>query len=686
MKTMIGSTFRAKEKPVSTSEPNTKRSARVAVGAQSRHQLVHAGEERGAHGRLEQQHAEAELEAEAPAERAPGHPPAVEREGPGEGQHHEQPGGGDGAQARVAHASAPPRQAATSARVAASGSAAPATAEITAKPAAPAARTLAALPASIPPIATTGSGARGAPPRRAARARAHPRASPSSGCRRRDRRPRSRSARRRAAEACSSVWVERPSRRRARAAGGSRAGGRSSWPRCTPSAPAASARSKRSFTKKSAPARAVSARISRPKPAARGRARPWRAAARRRRRRRRPRAPARRARASSAARRRRARADRRGDPPARAGSTPPRQGDPELDDLLAQRVAVDAEHGGRADLVAVGVRAAPPRSAAARRARASAGRRRWSPLRARPRPRRDQAGEAAARRVGADATRNAKSSGVSTSPVESTSARLIAFSSSRTLPGQSWRSRCASVAGARKRGRCPAPPRSARRSARRAARCRRAARAAAGCAAAPRAAGRAGPRGSGPRARRRRGRGGWRRGCARRPAPTRSPPTGVTSPLWSTRSSLACRSIGMSPISSRKSVPPVRLAEAPGARGHRAGEGAALVAEELALEQLARDRGGVDGDEGRVGARARRVDRARHQLLAGPALAGDQHRHVARRDLAHRLEDLEQLGAAADQPVAGRVRRPTSRRSSRTSRSSVARARGLGGSAFTSRS
>ena len=44
----------------------------------------------------------------------------------------------------------------------------------------------------------------------------------------------------------------------------------------------------------------------------------------------------------------------------------------------------------------------------------------------------------------------------------------------------------------------------------------------------------------------------------------------------------------------------VRLAEAPGARRHRAGEGAALVAEELALEQLARDRGGVDGDEGRA--------------------------------------------------------------------------------------
>ncbi len=41
------------------------------------------------------------------------------------------------------------------------------------------------------------------------------------------------------------------------------------------------------------------------------------------------------------------------------------------------------------------------------------------------------------------------------------------------------------------------------------------------------------------------------------------PPTGVTSPDCSTRSSFACRSSGMSPISSRKSVPPLASRKRP---------------------------------------------------------------------------------------------------------------------------
>ena len=73
----------------------------------------------------------------------------------------------------------------------------------------------------------------------------------------------------------------------------------------------------------------------------------------------------------------------------------------------------------------------------------------------------------------------------------------------------------------------------------------------------------------------------------------------------------------------------------------RAGEGALLVAEELALEQLARDRGAVDRDErARRARRARLVDGARDQLLAGAGLAGDEHGRVGRRhplDLAHAL-------------------------------------------------
>ena len=55
------------------------------------------------------------------------------------------------------------------------------------------------------------------------------------------------------------------------------------------------------------------------------------------------------------------------------------------------------------------------------------------------------------------------------------------------------------------------------------------------------------------------------------------------------------------------------------------GEGALLVAEQLALQQVLRDGGAVEGQERRLGARAVLVDRPGHQLLAGAALSGDQH-------------------------------------------------------------
>ena len=59
--------------------------------------------------------------------------------------------------------------------------------------------------------------------------------------------------------------------------------------------------------------------------------------------------------------------------------------------------------------------------------------------------------------------------------------------------------------------------------------------------------------------------------------------------------------------------------------GARVGEGAALVAEQLRLEQRVGDGGAVDRDERLLGARRVEVQRARHQLLAGAALAGDEH-------------------------------------------------------------
>src|SRR5262249_62026548 len=71
--------------------------------------------------------------------------------------------------------------------------------------------------------------------------------------------------------------------------------------------------------------------------------------------------------------------------------------------------------------------------------------------------------------------------------------------------------------------------------------------------------------------------------------------------------------------------------EAAGPRRHRAREGAALVAEELALRQRGRDRRAVHLDERLPLAAAALVDGASHQLLARPALAQDEDRRVVAR-------------------------------------------------------
>ena len=74
-------------------------------------------------------------------------------------------------------------------------------------------------------------------------------------------------------------------------------------------------------------------------------------------------------------------------------------------------------------------------------------------------------------------------------------------------------------------------------------------------------------------------------------------PTRCTSPFSSARSSLACTASGSSPTSSRNSVPPSRRFEHARLRVDGAGERAAHVAEQLALEQRVDDRRAVDRDE-----------------------------------------------------------------------------------------
>ena len=62
--------------------------------------------------------------------------------------------------------------------------------------------------------------------------------------------------------------------------------------------------------------------------------------------------------------------------------------------------------------------------------------------------------------------------------------------------------------------------------------------------------------------------------------------------------------------------------------GHRAGETAAAMAEQLAVGQLARGARAVVGQEHAAVPERSGVNRPRHEVLAGAALAGDQHGQV----------------------------------------------------------
>ena len=135
-----------------------------------------------------------------------------------------------------------------------------------------------------------------------------------------------------------------------------------------------------------------------------------------------------------------------------------------------------------------------------------------------------------------------------------------------------------------------------------------------------------------------------------------------------------------SPISSRKMVPPSRHLEAPLAVRPGVGEGAAHVAEHLALEEGRGDAAEVHLDERPVLAPAVAVDRLGHQLLAGAALAGDQHRGVGRRHAADQLEDL---AGTAGRRRSGRAK---SQRRSSSSRSSPAPSAALAAAARPARS
>ena len=92
----------------------------------------------------------------------------------------------------------------------------------------------------------------------------------------------------------------------------------------------------------------------------------------------------------------------------------------------------------------------------------------------------------------------------------------------------------------------------------------------------------------------------------------------------------------------------VALLELADAAAVGAGEGALLVAEQLALQQRLGDGGAVQRQERRLRPRPVVVDGAGDELLAGAALAGDQDRDVLRGDAADGLVDLTHRRAAAE--------------------------------------
>ena len=92
----------------------------------------------------------------------------------------------------------------------------------------------------------------------------------------------------------------------------------------------------------------------------------------------------------------------------------------------------------------------------------------------------------------------------------------------------------------------------------------------------------------------------------------------------------------------------MRELEFPGLAIGRAGERAFLVAKELGLEQVLRNRGTVDGDKRPFRTRAEHVQRPRKQFLARPAFAFEQHRRIGRRRAVERERDLLEFRILAD--------------------------------------
>ena len=127
------------------------------------------------------------------------------------------------------------------------------------------------------------------------------------------------------------------------------------------------------------------------------------------------------------------------------------------------------------------------------------------------------------------------------------------------------------------------------------------------------------------------------------------PPSRRTLESSRMRSSLACVCMGISPISSSSRVPcwatskqPARRSEAP------VNDPFSCPNSSLSIS-VSGQRRAVDGHEGPLAPRAQGVHRARHQFLAGAALAGDQHASLARSGLLQEGKNFLHLGRSTHQ-------------------------------------
>src|SRR4029434_1638495 len=148
-------------------------------------------------------------------------------------------------------------------------------------------------------------------------------------------------------------------------------------------------------------------------------------------------------------------------------------------------------------------------------------------------------------------------------------------------------------------------------------------------------------------------------------------PRRSNSPSCRTRSNLACNSSGMSPTSSRNSVPLcassnrptrceiaparatqrrafVRELDRPDALRDRASERAPFVTEELAFEQAGRNRRAVHLDQRALAAITEIVDRMGDQFFTGAGFALNQDRRIGRGDDFDLLERAGERRTLAD--------------------------------------